>query len=51
VLGHHLGGWWWALIAIRVDTLPLHSIIVIVIVVAVHLSLSCWVGLKSDDEQ
>jgi len=47
VMGHSLGGWWWALVAIRVDTLPLHSIIV----VAVHPSLLCCVGSKSDDER
>jgi len=48
VMGHHLGGWWWALVAIHVDTLPLRSIVVNV--VAVCLSLSCCVGSQSDDE-
>ena len=32
VMGHCLGGWWWALIAVHVDTLPLHSIMVMVTV-------------------
>jgi len=31
-MGHRLGGWWWALVAIRVDTLPLRSIVVVVVV-------------------
>jgi len=35
VMGHHLGRWWWALVAVHVDTLLLHSI-VIVIVIACH---------------
>jgi len=48
VMGHSLGGWWWALIAVRVDTLLLRSI---VIVIAVRLLLSCCVGSKSDDKQ
>jgi len=47
VMGHRLGGWWWALVAVRVDTLPLRSIVVMV---AIRPSLSCCVGLKSDDE-
>ena len=37
VMGHRLGGWWWALVAIHVDTLPLRSIIVIVML--------CWVKI------
>jgi len=47
-MGHRLGEWWWALVAVRVDILPLRSIIV---VVAVRPSLSlpsvrrCRVGL------
>ena len=48
VMGHRLGGWWWALIAVRVNNLPLHSIIV---VIAVHPSSSCCVGSKADDER
>jgi len=43
-MGHHLGGWWWALIAVRVDTLPLRSI-VIVVIVACHRCLSVVVML------
>jgi len=31
VMGHCLGGWWWALVAVRVDTLPLCSIVVVVL--------------------
>jgi len=47
VMGHCLGGWWWALIAVRVDTLPLHSIVV---VVACHhhpsiVVMLCWVEI------
>jgi len=49
VMGHRLGGWWWALVAVRVDTLPLHSIVVVV-VVACHCRPSvivvlCWVEI------
>jgi len=29
VMGHSLGGWWWTLVAVCVDTLPLRSIIII----------------------
>jgi len=50
VMGHRLGGWWWALIAIHVDTLLLCSIMVMVMV-AIRPSLSCCVGSKSDDKQ
>jgi len=50
VMGHRLGGWWWALIVVRVNTLPLHSIVVVV-VVTVCPSLSCCVGSKSDNER
>ena len=32
VMGHCLGGWWWALIAVCVNTLALHSIVVMVVV-------------------
>ena len=32
VMGHRLGGWWWALVAVRVDTLPLRSIVVIIVI-------------------
>ena len=51
VMGHSLGRWWWALIAIRVDILPLHSIVVVVIVVTCcrHLSVVvvlCWVEIR-----
>ena len=35
-MGHHLGGWWWALVAVRVDTLPLHSIVVVVAIACRH---------------
>jgi len=47
VMGHRLGGWWWALIAVHVDTLLLHSIMVMV---ACHCHLSivvvlCWVEI------
>jgi len=49
VMGHRLGGWWWALIAVHVNTLPLCSIVVVVIIAMCPL-LSCCVGLKSDDE-
>jgi len=45
VMGHSLGGWWWALIAVRVDTLPLHSIVIIV-VVAIRPSLSPVVAIR-----
>ena len=38
VMAHHLGGWWWALIAVCVNTLPLHSIIIIVVML-------CWVEI------
>jgi len=38
VMGHRLGGWWWALIAVHVDTLPLHSIIVVIVL--------CWVKIR-----
>jgi len=49
VMGHCLGGWWWALVAICVDTLPLRSIVV-VIVVTYHCHPSivvmlCWVKI------
>jgi len=47
VMGHRLGGWWWALVAVHVDTLLLHSIIVVI----VHPLSSCCVGSKSDDER
>ena len=48
VMGHRLGGWWWALVAIRVDTLPLRSIVIIVVVCP---SSSCCVGSKLDNER
>ena len=35
-MGHRLGGWWWALVAVRVDTLPLRSIVIIVVVACRH---------------
>ena len=47
VMGHRLGGWWWALIAVHVDTLPLRSIVVII---AICPLLLCCVGSKLDDE-
>jgi len=50
VMGHRLGGWRWALIAIRVDTLPLRSIVVMV-VIAIRPSLLCCVGSKLDNER
>jgi len=50
VMGHSLGGWWWALVAVRVDTLPLRSIVVVVVVVACRRHTSvvvvlCWVEI------
>jgi len=55
VMGHRLGGWWWALIAIHIDTLPLCSIMVVVVVAchccpSIHPSLSCCIGSKSDNK-
>jgi len=44
VMGHCLGGWWWALIAVRVNALLLHSIVVMVMV-ACHCCLSIIVML------
>jgi len=38
VMGHCLGGWWWALVAVHVDTLPLRSIIIVVML--------CWVEIR-----
>ena len=45
VMGHCLGGWWWALVAVHVDTLLLRSIVI------VHPLSLCCVGSKSDDER